>query len=264
MTTEAASDLDLFETEATGQPVARPSTIPDKFKGKTVEDMIHIAMNAEKKISEQGRELGQVRRMADEILQLKKPTTETRQVARTPVTVETLLNDPEKALQSAVSASDIAQRATEANARVDRLEASIAETTFVQKHKDFANDLEDPAFIAWVNKSPVRVALGAAAAEKKFEAATNLWDLWQEHKELTAAAPNVEDPLKEVGATKKTVPTGVKSAPAQIKGKPIYSRSKLMELRMKAADPDSPEHARYYDPTFQANMHAAYAEDRVR
>lgn len=260
MTTEAASDLDLFEMEATGQPVSKSETIPDKYKGKTVEDLVQMHQNAERLISRQGAETGQLRRMADEILQLKKPTTETRQAARTPVTVETLLNDPEKALQSAVSASDVAQRATAAEARVERLESSIAETTFVSRHKDFAKDLNDPAFIDWVNKSPVRVALGAAAAEKKFEAATNLWDLWEEHKELTATSDDAETPKVKA----KSVPNGVKSAPATIKGKPIYSRAKLMELRMKAADPDSPEHARYYDPTFQANMHTAYAEDRVK
>lgn len=258
MTTEAASDLDLFEAEATGQPASKSTGTPDKYVGKSVDDLIRMHQNAEHLISRQGAEVAQVRRMADEILQLKKPITETRPIAREPVTVQTLLNDPEKALQSAVDSSSVAQRATQADTRIAQLESSIAETRFTSKHANFAEDLNDPAFIAWINKSPVRAALGQAVAAKNFDAATNLWDLWTEHKELSGTTQNV-------AITKaKTVPSGVKSAPAQPRGKPIFSRAKLMELRMKVQQGDTAATARYNDPAFQDRMHEAYAEDRVR
>lgn len=257
----AADDLAAFEAEATGQAVDKPTTIPDKFKGKSVEDMIHIAMNAEKLISRQGAELGQVRRMADEILQLKKPTTETKAEVRQPVTVESLLNDPEKALNSAVNSSEIAQRATRAEQRVDHLERKLSETAFVSKHASFVDDMQDPNFISWVQKNPVRKTLGEAAAANNFEAAANLWDMWDEHKSLTGTTKT--EAKQQSG---KTVPVTVKSSPAESmrSGKPILSRSKLMELRLKAASGDQAANARLYDPAFQARLNEAYAEGRVK
>ena len=270
MTTEAASDLDLFELETTGQPnkSADAGTIPDKYKGKSVEDLIKMHQNAEHLISRQGTEVAQVRRMADAILDLKKPTTgETTTVARhEPVTVQALLNNPEKALRSAVDSSDLAKRATNAEARVDALEVTLAEQAFVGKHGDFATEMNDPSFKEWLNKSPVRIALVNAAAAKNFKAANDLFDLWDEHKELTGAAGTAgeaETIVPDAGKA-KTVPSGVKSAPAQIRGKPIYSRLKVMDLKAKALRGDQAAIARLKDPVFEANLNKAYADGRVR
>lgn len=266
MTTEStASDLADFEAEATGQTVEKvtPTTIPDKFKGKSVEDMIQSYQNLEKLQSRQASELGQVRRMADQLLELKKPTTETKQhVERQPVTVETLLNDPEKALNSAVNSSDLALRAQRAEEGVARLERKLGEQEFVTKHSDYAKDITDPDFIAWTQKNEVRRTLGEAAAQNNFVAAKNLWDMWEEHKELTAAKTTTADTTKakaKVTATVRTAPNEVVNA-----GKPILSRSKLMELRTKVEQGDQAAQARWKDPEFQRRMIEAYAEDRVR
>lgn len=271
MTTEntgsvgGADDLDLFEAEATGQPVTRSTTVPEKFKGKTVEDMIQIALNAEKKISEQGKEVGTLRRMADEILQLKaRPNTTTQKTEiekHLPITVDALLNDPEKALRGAVDSSELAKRAMAAEERVARLEARITETEFVSKHKSFAEDLENPDFKVWVAKNEVRQVLGQAAANQNFTAAKNLWDMWEEHKELTSAVPHSES-TKSVN---KRVPGTVKAGPGEnTSSEKIYSRAKLMALNMKALDGDQASLARWNDPVFQENRMRAYAEGRVK
>ena len=258
----AADDLDLFEAEATGQPVAKPTTIPDKFKGKSVEDMIHIAMNAEKLISRQGAELGQVRRMADEILQLKKPTTETKAEVRQPVTVETLLNDPEKALSSAVNSSEMAVRATRAEEAVHRLEKKLTEQEFVAHHSSFKDDMANPEFIAWTQKNDVRKALGQAASQENFVAAKNLWDMWEEHQELIGKKTTAT-------STAKRVPTTVKATPAEslTAGKPTLSRAKLMELRAKVGSRRSRSNARCVFMILSSSVEdesEAYAEGRVR
>src|SRR5882672_1471260 len=92
--TGGADDLDLFEAEATGQPVKTQSTtVPDKYAGKGVEDLIKMHQNAEKLISRQGQDVAQMRRLADQLLDLKKPTTQTT-IEHQPVTVDQLLNDP--------------------------------------------------------------------------------------------------------------------------------------------------------------------------
>lgn len=266
MTTEAAGsaggadDLDLFEAEATGQAASTSSTIPDKYTGKTVDDLIKMHQNAEKVISRQGQEVSQIRRLSDEILNLKKPTTQATE-ERKPVTVEALLNDPEKAIRDAVANSDVGKRAENAEARVVALEAGITERDFVSKHKEFAADINDPAFTTWVNKNPLRQALANRTAQKDFTAATNLWDLWEEHKEIIGGKPGTQ----VAGGDKRTVPSTVKASPSEnLRGKPTYSRAKLMELRMKVQAGHPASLARWNDPHFQEKLNNAYAENRVK
>jgi hypothetical protein len=263
MTTETgtagtASDLDLFEAEASGQPLHVSKTTPtDKYEGKSVDDIIEMHRNAERVIGRQSQEIGTLRRVSDQLLDLKKPTTEIkREEPRQPVTVDQLLNDPEKALQSAV---DSRVRASEE--RVARLENSITQERFVSKHKDFSKDLEDPSFKEWVAKNPVRVGLGNAAAASDWQAADALWDMWKEHKEIAGATPAA----KGTQAGAKKVTTTIKASPSEgIPSEPTYSRAKLMELRTKVQQGDPVALSRWNDPSFQERMHEAYAAGRVR
>lgn len=270
MTTETpgpagtASDLDLFEAEASGQPVHQPSKAPsDKYAGKSPEELIEMHRNAERVIGRQSQEIGTLRRVSDQILDLKKPTTETKkEEPRQPVTVDQLLNDPEKALHSAVNSSEAATLAKSADERVSRLEASITQERFVSKHKNFQQDLEDPSFKEWVAKNPVRVGLGNAAAQNAdWKAAEALWDLWEEHKDLTKPAGKQTQTTQ--GA--KPVPKTVKGSPSEgVPAEATYSRAKLMELRIKVQQGDAAANARWSDPEFQRRMHQAYADGRVR
>lgn len=259
-TSGTADDMDLFESEATGQPVPKPTTIPDKYVGKSVEEIIQMHQNAEKRISVQGAELGQVRSMAAQLLEFKKPTTETKVVERTPVTVEALLNDPEKALRSAVDSSDLVQRVQRAEERNDRLEKLITQNDFVAKHSTYADDMNDPKFIEWTQKNDVRKALGQAAAQDNFVAAKSLWELWEEHQELVGAQTSKSDSPK---STAKKVPNTVKQAPTESRGEPKYSWAKLMELRLKMQDGDPAAVARWNQPEFQAKLIKAYEDKRV-
>lgn len=280
MTTEnsasgtGASDLDLFEEEASGQSaknLEQGSTIPTKYVGKSVEDLINMNLHAEKLIGRQGSELGQMRRMADEILQLKKPAPTTQQTERAqPVTVDALLSDPQKAINAMVDASPLAQRALNAEQRVIHLEARLTENEFSGKGRNIERDVNDPVFLEWVNKNPLRRSLAAEAAKEgsqtRFVAANNLWDMWDEYKELVGDSTTSRN-TKDTGAAQRrtTATSTVRQSPSNFteQKKPNWSRAKLMELRSKVADGDPASVARWNDRTFQDRMHEAYAEERV-
>lgn len=258
--TGAADDLAEFEAEATGQPVQKSEKIPAKYAGKSVEDMIQMHQNLEKLNGRQGQELGQMRRMADEILQLKKPTTQTKEEVRQPVTVETLLNDPEKALKSVVDSSDSVRRAQAAEDRVARLESKISQESFVSRFPSFADDLQNPEFTAFVQANPARQVLGTASSKEDYNAAAALWAMWEERNELIGTSKDDKTQKAKVKVTSTVRPSAktVDVAPRN------WSRAKLMELRFKVADGDPASVARWNDKTFQENMHKAYAEDRVK
>lgn len=281
MTTEngatgaGASDLDLFEEEATGHAstkVEKGETIPAKYVGKTVEDLINMNLHAEKLIGRQGTELGQMRRMADEILQLKKPapTTQTTERAQ-PVTVDALLNDPQKAINAIVESSPLAQRAIAAEQRVIQLESRLSENEFASKGRDVTRDINDPAFVEWVSKNPLRQSLAVEAGKEgspnRFVAAKNLWDMWDEYKELVGGATQQGQGKKstDAGARRQSSVSTIRQAPLDTTNakKPNWSRAKLMQLRADVADGIPSAVARWSDPGFQERMHEAYAEDRV-
>jgi hypothetical protein len=281
MTTESgatgagADDLDLFEEEATGQPSKnveqQGSTIPTKYVGKTVEDLINMNVHAEKLIGRQGSELGQMRRMADEILQLKKPTSTTQTTERAqPVTVDALLSDPQRAVNALVEASPLAQRALAAEQRVVQLESRLTENEFVSKGRDISRDVNDPAFLEWVNKNPLRRSLAVEAGRDgsptRHVAANNLWDMWDEYKELVGGSQQQQQTQNTGKKTEvKSVVSTVRSSPSDFtqQNKPNWSRAKLLELRMKVADGDPASVARWNDPTFEKRMNEAYADGRV-
>jgi len=252
-----SDDLDLF-VEPSGTSTETASNVPAKYAGKSIEDLIQMHQHSERKITEQGREVGTLRRMADEILNLKsgkQETTQHQKVERQPVTVESLLNDPEKAIRSAVDSSEAVQRAKAAEQRAENLERSITQRDFVSRYPTYADDMQDPAFTEWVKKNEVRAGLGNLAANNDFRAAASLWDMWTEHKEL--AEPKGEKKVQ------KKVASSVRSTPATQATEKVWSRAKLMELRMKI-DYDQAAQARWNDPKFQEEMNKAYAEGRVK
>jgi len=281
MTTEnsatgtGADDLDLFEQEASGHSntnnTEKGATIPAKYVGKTVEDLITMNLHAEKLIGRQGSELGQMRRMADEILQLKKPTTQQPEERR-PVTVDALLNDPQKAINAAVESSPIAARALAAEQRVAQLEQRLTENEFASKGRNVEHDVQDPAFIEWVNKNPLRQSLAAEAAKhgspNQQVATRNLWDMWDEYKELVGEHQPLRQTKKdESGSRRQASSTStLRQAPIDSinQKKPIWSRQKLLDLRMKVADGNESAVNRWNDPELQKRMHEAYAEERVK
>ena len=57
------------QTEQNNSQVA--SEIPEKYKGKNLEDIVRMHQEAEKLIGRQAQEVGEVRRLADELLKQK-------------------------------------------------------------------------------------------------------------------------------------------------------------------------------------------------
>lgn len=259
-----AIDLEL-EPAPSGQQTTEPTapTIPDKYRGKSVEELIQMHQNAERRLSQQGNELGEMRRIADGILGLSKAKPQenarTTPVERRPVTVDSLLNNPEQALTQTIEQSPVAQRAEATAQRVDDLEASMARNAFESRFPSFNEDMQNPEFLEWVKKNPARQKLAAAAYQGRYDAATDLWSLWDEVKGAQAPAPKADNRAAVQAA--KVVRQG---ATESVEPKRIYSRAKLMGLRERVADGDPAAVAQWNNLEFQQALIQAHAEGRVR
>jgi hypothetical protein len=260
-------DLDLeLEAASGGTPQSgteqvETKQIPDKYRGKSVDDLIEMHQNAERRLSQQGNELGEIRRIADQLIGVKPVDNATKAPERKAVTVEALLENPDQVLNQTLETSSVAQRAQAAEARVDRLEQSISQSQFVSKFKDYKQDLDNPEFIDWVKKNPLRTQLAAAAYQNNFNAASSLWEMWDERNQMVGAVkPKGDTGRQQRVQDARTEKNGASETPPA----KTYSRAKLMQLRERVADGDAQAVAKWNDPEFQAGLIKAYEENRVR
>lgn len=263
---------DLFDLEykdaVGGEPVPASITeeeLPDKYKGKSAVEIARMHMNAEKRLSTMGNEIGSLRRQADQLLAIRpRENVSVPETPRKPVTVDEIFTDPEKAIRETLNTSDVARKADEAAKRADNIERQLALREFASRHPSYEQDLGDEAFQEWVAGNPARVELFRRADSYDVASADALWQMWGEYKQLNEIkekrAAAVEK-RKQALSAGRTISDASTDSPA--KG-PVYSRAKLMELQTRAHQGDSAARARWNDQTFQNELLRAYSEGRVR
>jgi hypothetical protein len=253
--------FDLEYDEAVNNPEESPAApaehkLPEKYVGKTVEDIVKMHQNAERRIALQGRDLAEQRRLTDSILELRKQTENVK--APEPVTTDELFKDPEAALNKAVGQSDIARKVDANETRLNKIETNLGQRTFESRFPDFQKDVSNPEFIEWVQNNPARTALLSGLHNWDFEAGSALWDMWQERQALTKPAQQAQR-----NATINAAST-VRSSATDTSVKPTYSRAKLLSLQERAERGDLTARMKWNDPAFQAEYLSAYREGRVK
>jgi hypothetical protein len=228
--------------------------IPDKYQGKSVEDIVKMHQEAEKLIGKQAQEVGEVRRLADELL---KRQLEEKKAVETPKEevdlASRLYEDPASVINETVE-----KHPAIAEARHQAL--SLKQNQVLEKLKvnfpDYEQTLTDSSFVEWVKGSPIRIRLLTEAnSNYDYDSAAEIFTTWNaiKPKDQTADLNVVEESKKERSKTLKaaTVDTG-SPAPSSRK---TYRRADLINLRLR--DP-----ARY--EAMSDEIMAAYAEGRVK
>jgi len=244
-----------LEAEEQKQETAAPEEqqpdvpkIPDKYKGKSLEEIVQMHQEAEKLIGRQAQEVGEVRKLADQLLKQQLSANQPE-----PTKEETELDffeDPKKAVQKAVESHPDVLAAKQAALQMKQLQTQAA---LAKKHPDFTDVVRDPEFADWVKASPMRLNMYALAdAQYDFNAADELISTFKQIRTSKS---------KEVADTGKAVrQADMKAAAVDVGGtgessKKVYRRADL--IRLKMTDP-----ARY--EALQPEIMAAYAEGRVK
>lgn len=254
------------KTQADHLEQALENDIPEKYRGKSLKDVIAMHQEAEKEKSRLGNEVGEYRKVISniDVLEQKKPSKTEKET--TPVTTEELLENTQGALNKAVESNPVVQKAV---STAENLERQIQYQQFERDFPTFREDLANPDFTSWIQKSRARGALAAAASQSNdVEAARALWELWGEHKELTGSKAQASEEARkraEAEAARKS-----KAEAAELEGgvsgdsssEMIYDRQKLMQLRIRALRGDrvAAEQMRKLEP----KLRAAYDAKRVR
>lgn len=262
------TDFDLEYNEATTDTVKvalEGDDLPEKYRGKSAKELAEMHMNAEKRLSQTGNELGQLRKLADQLLELKKDNAPERKVEPPkPLTVDEIFADPDNAIKRAVESSSAHKKAEEASAKAESIERALAIQSFQSKYPTYQQDLSDPVFQDWVGANSARSELFRRADNYDVASADALWQMWGEYKELKSITEKREAAKEKRQEALKAGKT-VSEAPLDSSAKgPVYSRAKLMELQSRAHGGDLSARAKWNDPAFQTELLKAYAEQRVR
>ncbi len=245
------SNKSELEAEEQKQVQAAPEPeavrIPDKYKGKSLEDIVNMHQEAERLIGRQAQEVGEMRKLADQLIQ--QNLNKEQPVAKQETEID-FFEDPKTAVQKAVEAHPDIIAAREAAQQFKKMQT---QQKLQQKHPDFAEVVGDGEFQEWVKASPIRLNMFAMAdSQYNFQAADELLSTFKQIRGVKAK--QTADVGKQVlkqnlkAASVDTGGTGESSAK-------VYRRADL--IRLKMTDPDRYEQ-------LQPEIMKAYAEGRVR
>lgn len=237
---------DELETLEGSEGTAPTSTIPARFQGKSMEDLVELYSNLEKEHSRQGNELGQHRKLVDTLLQAELKRTSKPEVEEEPAD---FVYEPEKAVRTLVN-----NEVNPLKRELDGIKRSEALKAFEAKHGGLVEVSQsmDQEFYDWVGKSKYRSNLakniyGKTPDTIDLDAADELISEWKEVKgRKTEKTDDREKALKAA-----TMEKGASSGGSRVK---TWSRGEIVEMRLK--DPQKYEANR-------KEIEAAYREGRV-
>lgn len=251
-------------------PTPTPSqdeNVPEKFRGKSVKDVIEMYQNLESRAGAMANDLGVQRQLTDRLLDLKRSTDlqnntpGKRRTEPVPVTANDILDRPQETLERVVGAKT-AEVTEDVNARLAQFETRLAQQTFEARHPDYKSVVADPTFASWVQSSTIRLRAAAAANQGNWQIAD---ELLSEFKTAQGGTRKTDQaPAKAeadlAGARRAALETSGSARGTDGKstgGAKIYKRTDLMRLRI--TDPEA-----YYDEDFQNEILKAHSEHRVK
>ena len=245
---EEANETQYVE-EQTEQPQEQ-STVPEKYQGKSLEEVVQMHQEAEKLLGRQSGEVGELRKVVDDYISTQAPTQAPQQIVEPEDDID-YFTDPQGAVNRAIENHPKIREAEQYTEQYKK-QASLA--TLQAKHPDMQKILGDPKFAEWIKASKIRTQLFVAADQQyDADAADELFSLWKERKVVAQQTANVEKQARK--QTLKAASTGNARGSSQGTRKKVYRRADIIKLMR--TDPD-----RY--TALADEIMAAYAEGRVK
>ena len=243
--TEQAGD---FENDPVEQETQ--SEIPDKYRGKSAEDLVRMHQEAEKLLGRQSSEVGELRQVVDSYIQTQLSNPQAPQQQETVDEVD-FFSDPEEAVKRAI---DNHPKIREAENISKQYQKTTALSQLQKDHPDMQKILTDDKFAEWIKGSKIRTQLYVQADKQyDYEAAHELFTLWKERKQVVQQTANAEKQGRKQAV--KNASTGSASGSSETKTRKIYRRADIIKLMR--TDPE-----RYQ--SLSDEIMKAYQEGRVR
>jgi hypothetical protein len=255
---EAVVEAAAESTEVITEHETIDESLPEKYQGKSIADVIEMHQNVEQALSKQGIDLGKQRATVGslmEALEQQKVTVETEvdQFSGNEASEEDFYADPAAAVKSAIEQHPEIVRAREE--RIS-LEHQHNAESLGAIHPNFKETVKTEEFQNWVEASTFRTELFLKADNQyDIEAAKELFGTWEQIQNVTKtkqasvkSEKSRKDALRQMSSESRT---GGES----LGGKKVYRRADLINLQV--TDPN-----RY--AALADEIQQAYAEGRVK
>lgn len=234
-----------------GEHVEQPQEpqVPEKYQGKSLEEVVQMHQEAEKLLGRQSSEVGELRKVVDDFITNQTPQPAPQQ--EKPEDDLDYFTDPQAAVNRAIDNHPKIREAEEYTAR-HKKQTSLAQLQ--SRHPDMQDILADEKFAEWIKSSPIRTQL-YVEADKNFnaEAGNELFTLWKELKGSAQQVANVEKQARKQQI--KSANTGNVQGSAEKSNRKVYRRADIIKLIR-----DDPE--RYQ--SLSEEILRAYQEGRVK
>ena len=249
--TETQEVVEAVQVEET--PVESTYEAPEKYAGKSLEEVIDMHQNAEKVLGSQGQTVGEQRRLIEQLMSQSQASQAAEPAEETVSFEDNFYDDPAKAVNSAIENHPEIVKAREGNVRsAQNANLSQLEST----HPDFMAVVGNNDFQKWVGESGIRTELFRRAdANYDFNAANELLGTWKQISMIDKTqAVNKSEKAKRQKAMRQTS-SETRSSGDSVGGKKMYRRSDLITLQR--TDPSKYE-------ALGDEIMQAYAEGRVK
>ena len=237
------------EAEETVEEPEQEQELPQKFQGKSANEIAEAYENLEKELGRKGQEIGELRKLTDSFLQTqithnKETTTNTEDLD--------FYDNPEEAVRTIIERHPKFREFTQ---QTQQQQASMTAQQLEKTHPDFKDVVTSPDFQEWIAGSKIRQRLFKEADAYDYDSADELLTIWKERQMISKT--------KEVEAEKETTrkaalktSKGVSRTSSESTAcKKIYRRADL--IRLKQTDPNR------YD-TLSDEIFSAYQDGRVK
>jgi len=140
-------------------PAAPESQVPEKYNGKSLEDVVRMHQEAEKLLGRQSSEVGDLRNVVDSYINTQLNDQKPSQATETDEDID-FYSDPEKAMSRAID-NHPSVRAAEQSTRAYQQQTSMARLK--EGHPDIQEIVTDPKFAEWIHASNIRKKMFVAA-----------------------------------------------------------------------------------------------------
>tara|TARA_R110000868_G_scaffold222313_2_gene474230 strand:- start:304 stop:1119 length:816 start_codon:yes stop_codon:yes gene_type:complete len=238
-------DQEQEENETETQEAA--SDVPDKYRDKSLEDVVRMHQEAEKLLGRQSSEVGDLRKSVDELLKMKIHEEAVSTEEQEPEL--DFYDNPREAVNRAVERSSTVKQMQQLLARQQQQDIV---GKIGAKHPDYEGIIKDQNFLDWIKNSSVRTELLQRADNYDFSAADELLSNWKEIKGVVEKTQSLNEKDRKLQI--KNASTGGRGSGEPMSRK-IYKRSEIVNLMIN--DPQR----------YAQNVHVfdkAYAEGRVK
>ena len=245
-TTEVVEET--TEVQAEVQP-----NVPEKYAGKTLEEVIEMHQNVEKAFGKQGQEVGEQRKLIEQLLTSQQNVTTEPSVEETVSFEDRFYEDPAKAVESMIEGNPAIKQAQEM-ARKSEQKANLSQLEAT--HPDFMEVVGSEKFLKWVGDSAIRTELFRKANDSyDFNSANELIGTFKQLSMIDKTKQVEAEEKKKRAKAMRQTSSESRSSGDTVGGKKIYRRSDLINLQVN--DPQ-----RYAQ--LQPEIQLAYQEGRVK